>query len=121
MISIIYLILSGACMTHLWLVSYPLEPIRACLKNLLQSRVLTNGVALAVTQSTNYRGWREKLVYGLKNSLYKLTECALCSGFWIGIGLGLVFNPICFQLIMNAALTSIAAELLHRKMTKINF
>jgi len=109
MISIIYLILSGACMTHLWLVSYPLEPIRACLKN------------LAVTQSTNDSGFREKLVYGLKNSLYKLTECALCSGFWIGIGLGLVFSPICFQLIMNAALTSIAAELLHRKMTKINF
>lgn len=59
----------------------------------------------------------------LKNDSYikRMSECALCSGFWIYL-LFMIINSQSFLIgyVIEASITSIIAELINRRLNKIN-
>lgn len=87
----IYTILGAAAITALWINSLPTIELRSLL------------------------GFRKKnrnwfLVY-----MTEMLNCAMCSGFWIGLATAIAKGFTGLDVFLIAALTSVVAELLDRK------
>ncbi len=85
--TIIYQIIGLACLTHLWVCSSPTTYLRRLLG----------------FKQENYDKYSD-----FKQVVHTLLGCSLCMGFWIGLGQT--------GSLMTAAIVSLLAEFLYRKL-----
>jgi hypothetical protein len=91
--------------------------------NLILAILVCYGITNIVTQGSIFYSFREwfatqtakggKLskVYG---SVYKLINCPMCFGFWVGLGVGMLLGPFpWWNVIFNGALYSGTTWLIH--------
>jgi len=61
------------------------------LVNILDWIITSFGISLVITQSKIFKSTRERIALASK-FLGELVKCIMCTGFWVGITLSLLFN-----------------------------